>query len=185
MLPPLISRKRANHNTRNTQPQSQPEPQDEARLAHCAIFGDGRLFRNAEVAFVFLAKNSVKIFAENRPNTVLDTVLYNNTVLDTVRHTHTLYVTLYFTLDLHCTLHCTLHRSQYHIQSRALYTWADDAPLPSDLSAMSADERQRWFMRKIRRLEREKNKLAQQVAAITIQNYDASDKLTNCFGYYN
>ena len=54
-------------NQEMAQPQSEREPQNEARLADCAIFGDRRLFINAEVALAFLAKTSVKILGENRP----------------------------------------------------------------------------------------------------------------------
>ena len=43
MLPPLIFRKRANHKSRNAQPQSEREPQNEARFADCAILGDRHL----------------------------------------------------------------------------------------------------------------------------------------------
>ena len=57
---PLVFRKRANHKSRTAQPQSEREPPNEARLADYAIFDDERLFRNAEVALAFLAKNSVK-----------------------------------------------------------------------------------------------------------------------------
>ena len=68
ILPPLVFRKRANHKSRNAQPQSEREPQNEARFADCVIFGDRRLFTNAEVALAFLGKTSVKILGENRPN---------------------------------------------------------------------------------------------------------------------
>ena len=67
ILPPLVFRKRANHKSRNAQPQSEREPQNEARFADYAILGDRRLFRNAEVALTFLGKPSVKILGENRP----------------------------------------------------------------------------------------------------------------------
>ena len=43
------------------------EPQNEARFADCAIFGERRLFINAEAALAFLGKTSVKISGENRP----------------------------------------------------------------------------------------------------------------------
>ena len=46
----------AHHKSRNTQPQSEKEPQNEAPFADCAIFGDRRLFGNAEVALAFLGK---------------------------------------------------------------------------------------------------------------------------------
>ena len=68
ILPPLVFRKRANHKSRNAQPQSEREPQNEARFADCAIFGERRLFINAEVALAFLGKTSVKISGENRTN---------------------------------------------------------------------------------------------------------------------
>ena len=59
ILPPLVFRKRANHKSRNAQPQSEREPQNEARFADCAIFGEGRLVINAEVALAFFGKTSV------------------------------------------------------------------------------------------------------------------------------
>ena len=67
MLPPLEFRKQANHKSRNARAQSEHGPQNEARFADCAIFGDRRLFRNAEVALAFLGKPSVKLLGENRP----------------------------------------------------------------------------------------------------------------------
>ena len=70
ILPPLVFRKRANHKSRNAQPQSEREPQNEARFADYAILGDRRLFRNAEVALAFLGKTSVKISGENRPKLI-------------------------------------------------------------------------------------------------------------------
>ena len=71
ILPPLVFRKRANHKSRNAQPQSEREPQNEARFADCAIFGERRLFINAEAALAFLGKTSVKISGENRPKSSL------------------------------------------------------------------------------------------------------------------
>ena len=56
MIPPLVFRKRANHKSRNAQPQSEREPQNEARFADYAIFGERLLFRNAEVALAFWGK---------------------------------------------------------------------------------------------------------------------------------
>ena len=53
---PLVFRKRANHKSRNAQPQSEREPQNEARFADCAIFGDKRLLRNAKAALAFWKK---------------------------------------------------------------------------------------------------------------------------------
>ena len=67
ILPSLVFRKRANHKSRNAQPQSEREPQNEARFADCAIFGERRLVINAEVALAFLGKTTVKISGENRP----------------------------------------------------------------------------------------------------------------------
>ena len=69
MLPPLVFRKRANHKSRNAQPQSEPEPQNEeqneARFADCAILGDRRL---SEMQFDNLEKPQSLFFGENRPN---------------------------------------------------------------------------------------------------------------------
>ena len=44
------------------QPQSEREPQNEARFADCAIFGDRGLFRNSEIALAFLGKTSGQDF---------------------------------------------------------------------------------------------------------------------------
>ena len=43
ILPPLVFRKRTNHKSRNAQPQSEREPQNEARFADYAILGDRRV----------------------------------------------------------------------------------------------------------------------------------------------
>ena len=58
----------ANTQSRNAERQSGPEPQSEAQFAGCAIFGDRRLFTNAEVApCIFGKKSLVKILAEGPP----------------------------------------------------------------------------------------------------------------------
>ena len=62
MVPPLVLRKRANHKSRNAQPQSEPEPQNEARFADCAISGYTRLFRNADGSFDNLEKSQSALF---------------------------------------------------------------------------------------------------------------------------
>ena len=62
ILPPLVFRKRANQKSRIAQPQSEREPQNEARFADCAIFGERRLVINAEVALAFLVKNHSQDF---------------------------------------------------------------------------------------------------------------------------
>ena len=53
---------RTNHKSRNAQPQSEREPQNEARFVDCAIFGDKCLFRNAKAALACWKKTEVKIF---------------------------------------------------------------------------------------------------------------------------
>ena len=68
MLPPLVFGKRANFKSTNAQPQSECEPQNEARFADCAIFGARHLFQKCRSCPCLFGKNpEVRISGENRP----------------------------------------------------------------------------------------------------------------------